>query len=106
MTDEEKILERIVSVVRRSAPGSEVYLYGSRARGDHRHISDWDLLILLQEEKDSFSLQTKLIDDLFYVEIETGAVISPLIYTKKEWEGDHYDTPLFRTIRKEGIRIQ
>lgn len=29
--------------------GSQVWLYGSRARGDTRDDSDWDLLILLDK---------------------------------------------------------
>ncbi|MBQ2096680.1 MAG: nucleotidyltransferase domain-containing protein, partial [Bacteroidales bacterium] len=28
-------------------PGSKVWLYGSRARGDNGPNSDWDLLVLL-----------------------------------------------------------
>ena len=30
-------------------PGSSLYLYGSRARGDYHEDSDWDLLILLNK---------------------------------------------------------
>lgn len=39
------VVERIVKAV---APAS-VYLFGSRARGDHRPDSDFDLLVVTQE---------------------------------------------------------
>ena len=32
-------------------PGSTILLFGSRARGDERPDSDWDILVLLDKEK-------------------------------------------------------
>ena len=32
-----------------------LYLYGSRARGDFKPNSDWDLLILLNKDKEEYS---------------------------------------------------
>ena len=106
MKTDEKILKKIIAAINKTAPDSEIYLYGSRARGDHNKISDWDLLILLNAENISFSLETKLIDALFNIELETGEVFSPLIYSKKEWEHKYSITPLFKNIDKEGIRIK
>jgi len=42
-----KILARIRQTVLEIEPGATVLLYGSRARGDARPISDWDVLVLL-----------------------------------------------------------
>jgi hypothetical protein len=45
--------------------------------------------------------------DTFYnVELETGEIISPLIYSKNDWFQNHSYTPLFENIEKEGIRIK
>ena len=106
MSMNDEILKRIVAAVTKSAPDSEIYLYGSRARGDFEKISDWDLLILLNFDKISFSLETKLIDNLFDVELDTGEVISPIIYSKSEWDNKYSITPLFDNIKKEGVRIK
>lgn len=46
MIDKEQILQKIISVINDNAPESEVYLYGSQARGDSNKLSDWDLLII------------------------------------------------------------
>lgn len=104
--DRQFILDKIIGVVDRTAPGSEIYLYGSQARGDARELSDWDLLILFHAARITFDFEKNILDELYEVEIETGEIISPLIYTKKDWEENHSVTPLFENIQKEGIRIR
>lgn len=106
MSKDEQIVQRIISVANKTAPDSEVYLYGSRARGKARKVSDWDLLILLSSANISFDFETKFMDEFYEIELETGEVISPLIYPKKKWIEDYSSTPLFENIRKEGIRIK
>jgi UTP:GlnB (protein PII) uridylyltransferase len=51
----QEVINHIKQVAARVLPkGSTVYLYGSRARGDFKPDSDWDLLILLDKaERDS-----------------------------------------------------
>lgn len=87
-------------------PDSEIYLYGSQARGDSRKFSDWDLLILLNQHYVPFDLETRVMDDFYDVELQTGAIISPLIYSKSDWNEKHSKTPLYENIQKEGIRIK
>lgn len=87
-------------------PDSEIYLYGSQARGDSKKNSDWDLLILLNRQNIPFGLETKVMDDIYDVELETGAVMSPLIYSRSDWNERHSMTPLYENIKKEGIRIK
>jgi len=69
-------------------------------------LSDWDLLILLNINNIPFALETSLMDQIYDIELESGEIISPLIYSKKDWEEKHYITPLFENIKNEGIRIQ
>jgi predicted nucleotidyltransferase len=103
---EQIFLDRIIGVVNRTAPDSEIYLYGSRARQDAKNISDWDLLILLNTKKVSFRFETQFMDEFYDLEVETGEIISPLIYTKTDWNENHSITPLFENIQNEGIRIK
>lgn len=105
MTKDEKILNKIKDVVNRTNPNTEIFLYGSRARGTANVDSDWDVLILLNSKKLSFNLEKRFIDDLYEIEIETGEVISPLIFAKNEWNEKYAITPLFENIQKEGIQI-
>lgn len=106
MTKKDKIINRILRLTYETDPKPEIYLYGSQARGDSHKLSDWDLLILLNINKIPFALETSLMDEFYEIELETGEIISPLIYSKKDWEENHSFTPLFENIKKEGIRIQ
>jgi uncharacterized protein len=45
-------------------------------------------------------------DNLFEIEVETGEITSPLIYTKKDWNCNLSVTPLFENIQNEGIIIK
>lgn len=87
-------------------PQAEVFLFGSRARGTAKPTSDWDLLILLNTDTVSFDTETQLMDIFYDLELETGQVISPLIYTKEQWSQKRVNTPLFHAIEKEGVRLQ
>lgn len=105
MSDKEKMIEKIKETVLNTAPDSEVYLYGSQARGTNSESSDWDLLVLLHQNKISFDFETKFMDDFYELELSTGTVISPLIYSKTVWAKNHLHSPLFENIQKDGIRI-
>lgn len=106
MIKRDKILSKIVRVINNTAPDSEVYLYGSRARGDAKQTSDWDLLILLNLQNISFDFETKIMDTFYDIELETGEIISPLIYSKNDWIENHSITSLYENIKKEGVRIK
>ncbi|NCA86122.1 MAG: nucleotidyltransferase domain-containing protein [Clostridia bacterium] len=99
-------MEQIVKVVNRSHPDSEIYLYGSQARGDSKKMSDWDLLILLNSENIPFDLETKLMDDFYEIELDTGEIISPMIYSKSDWIKRRSSTPLYENVQKEGVKIK
>ena len=53
-----------------------------------------------------FTLETKIMDAFYDIELETGEVFSPLIYSKKDWDKNYRITPLFENIKKEGVRIK
>jgi uncharacterized protein len=106
MSKKEKMLQRIIGVVNKNAPDSEIFLYGSRARGNSRKSSDWDLLILLNSTPNSFEFETKFMDEFYEIEIETGEVISPLIYSRSDWMEKHSATPLYENIQREGLRLK
>ena len=105
MDKDKQVLKKIKSAISQTDPKAEVILYGSRARGNAHRNSDWDLLILLKSKNISIDLEKAFMDAIYEVEIETGEVISPLIYTKKYWIDKKSYLPLFENIQKEGIHI-
>lgn len=83
---------------------AEVILYGSRARGDERADSDWDILILTDYPAD---LKTEQLfrDCLYDLELETGEVLSVFVYSKNNWTTKQRITPFYQNIIQEGIHL-
>lgn len=85
---------------------AEVILYGSRARGDDKQDSDWDVMILLKRKNVDKKVEQTFRHHLLDLELEIGVPVSVYVYSKSDWEGKYSVTPLFRSIKKEGILIQ
>lgn len=84
---------------------AEVILYGSRARGDNKPDSDWDVMILLNRKNVDKKTEQTFRHNLLDIELEIGVPISVFVYSKSDWEGKYSMTPLFKSIKKEGILI-
>ena len=84
---------------------AEVILYGSRARGDNKWDSDWDVMILLKQKNVDKKIEQTFRHHLLDLELEIGVPISVFVYSKSDWEGKYSITPLFKSIKKEGILI-
>ncbi len=86
----------------------DLMLFGSRARGEHRHDSDADVAVLLRGGHQRL-LPTKLAmaDEAFDVLLETCIRIQPLPIWEDEWaDPDHYSNPrLLKNIAREGQRL-
>ncbi|MCU0338799.1 MAG: nucleotidyltransferase domain-containing protein [Spirosomaceae bacterium] len=106
MLSKKKFIEKVQNKTHQWLPNAEVFLFGSRARGTHNKFSDWDLLVLLNTIGVPFETETKLMDLFYELELETGTIISPLIYSKEEWTHKYIGTPLYQNIEREGIRLQ
>jgi hypothetical protein len=44
-------------------------------------------------------------DELFELELELGEPISTLVYSKHDWETKYALTPLYQSIKQEGVRL-
>jgi uncharacterized protein len=102
MTNQQNILDRIKGIVLGKDPSAKVYLYGSRARGTMKPDSDWDLLILLNRDKITTEVERNVTSPLYDLEFEIGEVISPMIYSEKEWNSKYSVTPFYSNVMREG----
>ena len=101
MTTHENILQDIKKAVLSVDAAADVLLFGSRARGDFNEESDWDVLILTNEEvKDSVRLA--YIGALLPFEIKYAAAINLVIKNKVEWR-KQANTDLFVNIQLDGV---
>lgn len=96
------IAGRIKSIVKNYDPYAKVYLYGSRAKGKIHPESDWDVLILLSSDFVTPEIERRITSPLYDLEFDTGEVISPSVYTQKEWHQKHRVTPFYNNIMREG----
>ena len=102
--DKEQILHEIKESVMATAPGATLILYGSYARGDYHEHSDIDLLILVNKDKVTHEEEDKITYPLYNIGFKTGALISPLVYTKDSW-ANHRVTPFYENVNAEGKQL-
>jgi len=82
---------------------AQVILYGSRARGDARPDSDWDLLILLRGSV-SRERRSAVRRQVYQVERDAGEVLTTIVRSREDWDSDgQRSTPLHASIDREGV---
>lgn len=81
-----------------------LYLYGSRARGDHGRDSDVDVAVVLSDGHWRFWTEVRELSDLSYdLLIDEGVDVQALPIRASEWEDpDRHHNPSFvRSIRED-----
>lgn len=102
---ESSVINYIKQTLSQSLPSyGKAYLFGSRARGDARSNSDWDILIILDKEKllpddyDAISYPLRVLG------WEIGECINPIMYTENEWQ-ESKATPFYHNVLTDAIAI-
>jgi len=97
-----EVINSIKKVAHDTLPkNSTLLLYGSRARGDNREDSDWDLLVLLDKPK----LEARdygVVYPLRALGWEIGEELNPTLYTKAQWDSWAY-LPYYKNVEKDKI---
>jgi len=99
------VADGIDKILQEAAPRrGQAILFGSRARGDARLDSDWDVLILLDKD----SITEADMDEISYPIRAFGwqidEIINPIMYTTKEWNAKSF-TPFYKNVMKEGVAL-
>ena len=84
MTREEilaSIKEKVLSIV----PDAKVMLFGSRARGDWYEESDWDILVLTEQEV-THELDNKVFKTISSFALDNFFWIDAIVVNKDDWE--------------------
>lgn len=99
-----QIGERIRTNIHQVDPEADVILYGSRARGNERKDSDWDILVLTNDAID-INRERLFRNNLYDLELETGEPFSLFVYSKTDWFSRQRITPFFQNVTREGIKL-
>jgi len=104
MTGDQTILNEIKLAVSAVDAGAEVILFGSRARGDYKEESDWDVLVLTDRpvERD---LKKKIWNRILQVELEHLIGISTIVRNKRDWDDKLSATSFYKEVSKDGILL-
>lgn len=101
---EQKVLAKIAGELRKTFGNvvAGVYAYGSRVRGDHTALSDFDVFILVTDK--NIELEKKIIGIIVDIESEYGLSFSPLIKTTQSFELEkENNSPFYQNIKREAI---
>lgn len=97
-----EVTDMISARVHQTEPDAKVLLFGSRARGEARPDSDWDVMVLLNDN--SKTNRWDAVKQLFYLSLDIEQDINPIVYTKSEWDKRSF-TPFYKNVMKDGIEI-
>lgn len=102
-TDKE-ILSQIKKAVLAVDANAELILFGSRARGDYKDDSDWDLLVLTSRGVD-LKLKRSLRKPLLKIEMENEIELNSTIINRNNWSNKFDSYPLYSEVKKDGIAL-
>jgi len=100
MSGTPKVLDEAVARIRRVMEPERIILFGSRARGEPRPESDFDLLIIHQSELPRYRRSAPLYSAL----ADLPAEFEVVVYTPQEvWEWSAVPQAFVSTALREGV---
>ena len=103
--EEVDLLHRCKSAIVEVVGQADVILYGSRARGRGRKDSDYDILVVVNGPAD-MALEDRIRAQVYPLELETGAVITLMVYSREEWDSLLYRSmPFHKNVEREGVLL-
>ncbi|MGB7395848.1 MAG: nucleotidyltransferase domain-containing protein [Pricia sp.] len=102
--EKQHIISQIKQSISEIDPNAQAVLFGSRARGDSKDDSDWDVLILTDYPV-NFEIEQRFRHHLFDLELELEEAISTFVYSKSDWERLQSVMLFYQNVSIEGIQI-
>ena len=104
-TADTDLLQRCKRAIRAVVPDADVILYGSRARGDAKHDSDYDLLVLVDRPVTG-TLSEQLVSSIYPLELESGAVLTLIPHNRGLWNSKLYQAmPFHENVDRDGVSL-
>ena len=98
-----ELLRRCKLAISEVVGEADVILYGSRARGQAREDSDYDVVVVVDGPVD-MALEDRVRAQVYPLELETGSVITLMVYSRDQWDSALYRAmPFRRNVEREGV---
>jgi len=98
------IAEILATRLRERYPEAEVWVFGSRVRGDADPESDLDVCVIL--ERWSEEADKEICHVAWEIGFDEGMVISTVVFSREEFErGPCSVGPFVRAVREEGVSV-
>ena len=102
--NEKKAVETLKSRLEERFEVRDMRLFGSKVRGQAGPDSDLDIMIELP--KRSPEIESEIDDITFEVNLKNDSFITTIVFGQDELQqGPMKESPLYKTIRKEGIPV-
>ena len=102
--NEKKALDALKKELKNRYELIDFKIYGSKARGSDSPESDIDVMIILKTMTQP--LESEIDDLIFEINLENDCLITALYFSQEEIEeGPLSESPLYRKILQEGIRL-
>jgi len=103
--NEKKALSELKKALLQKFPDIEIFIYGSKARGNFTEYSDIDLLILLNRKVNTL-IEEEIIGIVYELELKYGVIFDVLIEAKDLWQTPvSKEMPIYQNIKREGIKL-
>ena len=104
MIDKDDMIKAMRNVLNGIKPNVHAILFGSRARGDAKEGSDWDVLVLIDKPRVTLLDYDKYSYPLRELGWDLNEIINPVLFSTKEWNENHF-TMFNHNVMNEGIAI-
>jgi uncharacterized protein len=102
--NEEQAISELKKALMRKYGLVDFRVFGSKARGDADPDSDIDVMIELEDYTPE--IESAIDDLIFDINLSHDCFISTVMFSRKELEeGPLSESPLYKVISREGIRI-
>ncbi len=104
LIENDPVVSKYIDSIRRRLKSrlKNVYLFGSRARGDSWEVSDYDMALVVKDR--DRKLEEAVLDVSTFLLDEFEVLVSTQIFTEDEWQLEGKGS-LERNIIREGIEL-